>query len=283
MKVSKKQEASVQSSPTKIVKTTLKELGKNLPIGVPRQDGSIIKSFDIRPWRMKEEKELGSLRDERRGDSVAKYVSAVLATLCTRIGPNNFEEISFDNRLLHISQMSMPDVFYVYCYLRYSALGKSVPMEIVCPTCRAKISMEADLESLEVKTIENLSDAFWDYKLQNPFNLRKKQVTGFTLGPAKWNALEVQKASGIYDIGAAKSGIIIGSIQKAEGIDGPPIFIEQEMDEMSKYDLEAIMDGIEKNAVGPDMAIEETCSGCKRAFRMSIDWSYDNFFGISSR
>ena len=39
-------------------KTTLKQLGFNLPFGVPDNTGALVKNFSIRPWRLKEEKEL---------------------------------------------------------------------------------------------------------------------------------------------------------------------------------------------------------------------------------
>jgi len=268
----------------KLVKTTLKELGPNLPLGVPQPDGSLATGIDVRPWRMKEEKELGSLREERRGDNVAKYVSVVLSAMCNVLGSHKLSEMQdITTRLIHISQLFMCDAFYAYFWLRYKALGPHLAMEINCPSCSNKFDFTADLESLEVTTVKSLDDAMWDYKLRDPFEIRGKVVEGFKMGPARWNAIETGKGAGMLDTGAAKHGIIHGSIHSILGLSEQIALMDTELDDMSKYDLEKLTSTLEDKAVGPDMAIEDKCPKCKRTFRTTIDWSYDNFFGISSR
>ena len=55
------------------------------------------------------------------------------------------------------------------------------------------------------------------------------------------------------------------------------------LDEMGKFDLERLTTLIDENAMGPTMAIEDKCGKCNRDYILPIDWSYDNFFGDSSR
>lgn len=286
MKDSKKKDesAGVASALPNAVRTTLEAQGPKLPIGVLQPDKSLIKDFGIRPWRMKEEKELGALRDERRGENVGKYVSAILATMCTRIGPYDFDEIKdFERRLIYISQMLMPDVFYIYFWLRYKSLGPILSMDITCPSCRNKLDFNGNIGTLEVLTAESLEDTRWEYRLRDPFPIRGKDAEGFVLGPAMWNAIETKQGVGQFNVGAAKSSIISGSIQSLIGSDSPIAILEMELDAMSKFDLESITSLLEKRNFGPDLSAEDTCTKCKQSFRMSIDWSYDNFFGISSR
>jgi len=272
-----------EKAEVKIVRTTLRELGPNLPLGVVQPDGKLAKGIDVRPWRMKEEKELGGLREERRGDNVAKYVSVVLATMCKTLGAHNLGEMKdINTRLIHISQLFTGDVFYAYFWLRFKALGPHVKMEINCPTCNKKFDFTADIESLEVTTVNSFEDTLWEYRLRDPFEIRGKLVEGFQMGPARWNAIETGDGAGVLDTGAAKAGIIHGSIQNILGFNEQIALMPIELDEMSKYDLENLTTLLDERNIGPDLSIEDKCKNCKRTFKMSIDWGYDNFFGISS-
>lgn len=265
----------------KTVKTTLKELGPNLPLGVIN-GAELSKAIKVKPWRMKEEKELGKLRDENRSENSARWATIVLATMCPQLGELDLASMDMNKRIIHIGQMSMGDVMYAYFWLRYQSLGPSVPMEIACPNCRKEFTLHADLESLIIRTSESYDDTLWEYDLRDPFELRGSQVNGFVISPARWNAIETQNTAGALDVGAAKSSVIRGSIHSVKGIGEALALTDSDLDEMTKFDLESLTTLIDERHIGPDLAVEDKCEQCKRPFRMSLDWSYDSFFGISS-
>jgi hypothetical protein len=271
---------------TKKMKTVqLKELGPQLPLGLVDAKGSWAKDIATRPWRMKEERELGALRDQNRDANVAMFVGMVLGAMCTKLGANDLESIKSTERRIIVSQMFTGDVFYAYIWLRVQAIGSELQMQLTCPNCSSKFPFDADLESVEVTTVEKLEDAQWTYELANPFTLRGQQLTKLLLGPSRWNGLEMMGPSGL-NTGAAKAGMIRSSIHAIYGKDGKPMAIaltDTELDEMSKRDLERITTQIEKNHVGPNMAVEGKCEKCRAAFKMPIDWGYDSFFGSSGR
>jgi len=168
---------------------TLKKLGAKLPLGILNGDGTYSGDIAVRPWRMKEERELGELRDSHRDGNVAQYVGMVLATMCTKLGPHNFEGMKFEERRIIVGQMYMGDVFYAYIWLRIQAMGHQLNMNLTCPNCERKFPFVADLESTEVIAADNLKDAKWEYKLHTPIKLRDTMVKSLLIGPARWNGL----------------------------------------------------------------------------------------------
>lgn len=268
-------------------KTTLKtvllqELGSRLPLGIQDSAGGFNNSLALRRWTMKQEKELGELRKENKGANMGEYVSMVLSSMCSRIGPYDFENMKFEERRVRISQMWMGDVFAAYCLLRKKALGKILGMDTSCPFCDKAEDFNADLDTIEVTTAENLEDLQWDYKLLEPFDIRGKKVTGFTLGPARWNSMETIADEG-GSMGHAKAGLICGSVFKVHGHDTPLALVSHELDEMGKHDIELLSKKLEDEPLGPNMSIEKRCQKCRKDMKLPIRWSYDDFFGTSSR
>lgn len=261
-------------------KTTMGELGATLPLGTKDLNGVLQRSIVTKPWRLKEEKELGALRDRYKDANVAQYVSMVLGTMCTRLGHHDFTAMKPEERRIHIGQMWMGDVFYAYCYLRRDALGSDLATRVACPHCGHKFQLHANLDTLEVHTGDSIEAFQQTYKLRHPFTIRGKPVESLVLGPARWNALE--GITGRINTGTAKAALIRGSIHAIPGHEGV-VLAPHELDELSKRDLEAITGLLDANVMGPDMAISGECPRCSESFRTSIDWGYDGFFGISSQ
>lgn len=270
------------AEPTKSV--LLKNQGARLPLGV--ESGSqYIKDIAVRPWKMKEERELGALRDNNKDANVAQYVSMVLGTMCTQLGPHDFTapSMKLEQKQLAIGQMFLGDVFYAYVYLRLQSLGPDLILNLNCPTCQNKIeNFAADLNSIEVKTCENLAAACWEHELINPISIRGNEVTHLVFGPPRWNALEMLKGQGM---GVAKPAMIhasihgVGQLETAQQM----VITEAELDEMSKRDIERVTKLIDEHHIGPSMAVEGKCGKCRRDFRLPIDWGYDGFFGDSTQ
>jgi len=156
-------------------------------------------------------------------------------------------------------------------------------MEITCPSCRKVFpKFPADLDTLEVSTVEKPEDALWEYKLQDPYEIRGKLVEKFMMGQAKWQSLEGAETGGRFNTGGAKVVMVRACIKSFNDAGSVPV-MESELDEMSKRDIEGILAGIDDNHVGPDMSIEHVCNRCESQIRTSIDWSHGSFFGASSR
>lgn len=273
----------------KIKKVLLKELGPVMPLGIKNPDGAYSKTFTIKPWRMKEERELGQLRDQNRGSTVASFVSSVLTTMCTNIGFNTIEKMKSAEKMVMISQMFIGDVYYLYTWLRISSLGGKLNMNITCPNCSNRFKFIADLETIEVNTCDSLDDACWDYKLKKPFQIRNKDVNELRMGPPRWSTLENMEGIGALNTGEAKANLILGSIvgiknwKTPTGEMTPVVLTMAELDEMCKEDIEALTGEMDEHSIGPDMSVEGNCPKCRSNYVDQIDWSYDNFFGASSR
>jgi len=267
----------------KINRTTLGEHGLKLPIGVlDSKTGNLGKVFEVRPWRLKEEREIGKIRAANEHASVAEYVAMVLATMCIRFGNHDFEKMKFEERRLLLSTAYMADVFYAYVWLRKDAVGNELKLDLTCGSCRSKFDFVGDLNSVEVGSIDKIDDGNWSYKLKTPIEIRGKLIGEFKLGPARWNTLEtIPAGTRRFDTGAAKSAIIRGSIIELGELGAIPV-TDNELDELTKYDLERITTLINDRPIGPTMSVEGKCTSCGAPFEHAIEWATDDFFAPSS-
>lgn len=267
----------------KILTTTMAELGPNLPIGFKNQSGEYIKNLSAKSWTMKTEKAIGKMRANIKGGNIAKYITMILSEMCKAIGPHNFTEKESSEKQLLISQMLAGDVFYTYMWLRREALGDEVTIKLQCPKCAEEFEFVASLNTVEVNYVTDLSDLEIEYELADPVEIRGKKVDKFLLKPMKWSTYEVMSNAATKNPGIAKEAILLGSIKKCNGIDGDIVLVEGELDDLSKRDMEGIIEKISTVAIGPDMSIEGEHEKCGGAFSDAIDWSYDNFFVSSSQ
>lgn len=270
-----------ETSP-KTTTVQLKDLGPNLPLGI-LDSGSYVKDIAVRPWRMAEERELGRLRDANKDANVASFVSMVLSVMCTRLGCHDFEGMKSEQRRVLISQMFMGDVFYAYVWLRVQTMGNHLDLNLACAACGRKFPFQADLNTVEVETAETEDAASWSYTLRVPFKIRDQTASVIRMGPARWNALEMMDRHGGMNPGMAKAGIIRGCFRGLADDDKPMLIGDSELDEMSKWDLEKLTTEIDDYSIGPNMAVEGNCPHCRSPFRSPMDWTYDSFFGVSSR
>jgi len=264
---------------------TLAQLGPNLPIGVSIPGGERSRAFRVRPYKMKHEKALAELRNEAKGVNIGKFVADVLALMLQTVGPHNFDTMKDGDRQLAINQLSMPDVLYLYLYLRYDALGdEPVMMQVKCPNCSDEYRWYGDLGTLEVKVItDGTSDLTRIYSMRDKMAFRGKEVDKLKLGLIKWDAFqrpEFQKVSSMQN--ATITASIIG-IEGLEYVPGTFQMASDDLDDMSKYDMAGLIRDIEENTPGPQLAVEPQCPTCKYEARMMIDWSWDSFFARSAR
>lgn len=268
-------------------RTTLAKWGPRLPIGThDPATGKLEKSIAHGTWDLGVEKRLGKLRDEAKNQSPARFPAVVVTYLYSQLGGlklgnyDNGAKSSFEKDLLGVTQVFMGDVLYAYVWLRREVLGKDVPMELTCPRCRYTCPFTADLDTLDVRAVDRLEDIYWEYTLKNPFPIRGKPAEAFVLGPPKWSDLEIAGSVGMLDTGGTKSALIAGAIDHVVGQENIAL-AEHELDKMSKWDMENLSHLIDQHHLGPDMAIESSCPRCRSGFRLSIEWMYDSFFGLS--
>lgn len=264
----------------KIKTTTLKEFGNVLPVGIDHM-GKIHRGLEFKAWRMPEEKYLGSLRNDFASSSMSKYTTIVLAAMATKFGPWDFSEMKLEERLVHMASLTMPDIFYAYILLRIQAMENELHLDISCPDkgCES-FPFIADLNTIEVSYVDDPRDALWAYTLKRPFKSREKEIKGLMMGPTRWNAMELLPDGS--NVSEATASIIEGSIY---GVVGDPehILLPQELDMLEKVDIQGISNQLDKNSLGPNMAVDCKCPKCSRDIKVGIDWSYDSFFGLSSQ
>lgn len=273
---------------------TLKENGPRLPLGM--QDpatGELIKHIATRRWTLRTEKALGKMRDENKRENPVRFISMVIAGLCEqlgtlsiadpqKIGTSKTARNDWNLTLASISQMWYGDVLYAWIWLRRSCLGAEVDMDLTCPRCRSSVSIQGDLDTLEIHVAESIEDTFWEYELASPFQVRGHNIEKLVIGPYKWSIVERAANTGELDTGDFKSAMIWASIRQVVGLDDIAL-TETEIEDMDKVDVEALVAEIDKHNIGPDMSVVVDCGKCKNEFRSSLNWSYDSFFGVSGR
>lgn len=262
--------------PEKQKNPTLKELGPSLPLGIPDGAGKLHKDIAWKPWRMTEERELS----EKVGDkslNMGQHVAYVLATMCTRLGPHDFNAMEFVNRLLVVSQMSMGDVFYAYMWLRVQAIGPDLVLNLKLPKGEARFT--ADLTSTEIVTAETQEQACFTYDLTTPIAIRGKPVQQFKLGPIKWGSTENVKQNDYANKALLKSLTLRSAIIGADSFEQLTL-TDADLNELTKRDFEAMHSLMDARNIGPVMIVEDTYDG--QPFKVGIDWRYDNFFAVSS-
>ena len=285
MEATTPEDAGGEETPPKIKSSTLEEYGPRLCIGVADPAGDLQKAMETRTWRMKEERELGRLRDqqaEEGGANMAAYISMVLASLCPGLAGKTMTASDMDR--VTIGAMFMPDVFHAYCWLRFKTLGRHLPMKLKSPYTKKEFEWTADLGTVIIRSVEKVEDAFWKYELENPIEIRGKTVRSMLLGPPRWNSIEMLDPG--TGQGMAKSEIIHASIYECPDVqEGPVALSPSELDNMTKPDIESLAKGINDNGIGPRMVldVEDPTLSTKRTFEAPLDWSWDSFFGSSSR
>lgn len=259
-------------------KVLLRDLGARLPFGVAGKDGVLQKDIVSKPWRGKEEREVGKIRAWVRGDPTS-FVARLLGYMFTKVGPYDFETMSEAEKVLVVSQMRSGDVLYLYVWLRAQCIGNEVGMDLNCPHCSNSVPYSADLNTLEVRCAEKADDADWTYQLRDPFSIRGKEVKALKVSPIRWSTSEgvMRAASGKKQGGVSKMDLLYGCIQGP--VDGPELaLVLTDLDEMTKYDIERLVALLDESEVGPDLSVTDNCPACLREFTVAMEWAYADFF-----
>lgn len=264
-------------------KVLLKDLGPKLPLGFVGSDGAPCGDLACKPWRGREEREVGKLRGESREEG--DFPTKLLAYMYERMGPHDFTTMSMAEKQVVISQMFFGDALYAYVWLRTQCIGPELTLDLTCQNCAFEFKFAADLETSEVRTAPDTEAVAWEYDLQHPFEVRGKKAAAFELAPSRWVTMQ-QAAKATFDNGAhnanaTKLDIMRSCISGVAGV-GPMVLTMAELDDMAKIDIERLASQIDEHEIGPDMLVSEKCPRCRRSVRVSLDWDYASFFEISS-
>jgi hypothetical protein len=262
---------------------SLAEWGKQLPIGVERND-TFDKSFDLVPLDWKLEREVGRSWDKRREQlTLSEYVGTILAHTVTQIGSQDISKFKMAKKLLVFNQMYQADVFYVYAYLRLISMGKEMKLkDMRCISCSHKFNYTADLSTLEIVVIDNPEDMITEIKLRDGFEMSGEVRNVLKVKPPLWNMLGAAFPTSLNesDMFAA---MLMNCTYEIEGMPDGAVLTETQVSQFSKYDVEVCQESLDEVIAGPRWEIEGVCPKCEVAFFEAIDWTYERFFALSSR
>ena len=268
--------------PSGFSKTTLAELGLNLPVGVHGAGGKLLKTFELRPWTMKEEVEVGKLK--RPGMTTGRLVLELIGLFAVHVGGVKVGEMKKAERDLFLSTLYVPDALYIYTYLRREAKGSILPVKFTCPRCSEPIDLDGDLDGMDVVVVAERSAIQGKLELQSGIQYQGKRRTKVLTELARWSSMLDTKELGE---GAMTRAMIEGSVVGFEDV--PP---EKQspippaaFDDMAKADIDDLIDYISARTPGAQLIAETTCTKkvCAAEIIAPLNWQYDGFFETSSR
>lgn len=259
--------------------TTLKDFQGQLPIGAVGSDGKLSKAITFIPYKGKQEREISELkRTAARGKDFAEATLSVLVSKMP--GVPDFSELKLTEKKLAFSSMYVCDIIYAYLLLRCEAVGTMLPVKMECQ-CKHVNKFDADISTLDVTVLRDGKDLQWEVELRDGLpvcgELRKK----LTLQPPVWGLLTTTGMD--EDETDQFFATFKASLVSVDGYDGPPVLREQDLDELSKYDIQLLKDSITTNTPTPNMVIEHKCDHCKRPLFYALPWLRDDFFSLGSQ
>lgn len=266
---------------------TLADVGRRLPIGYRDATGKLHRDFETVDWDWDVEEELGELAERNQGMSMGVYISEVVGRGLRSLGELDFSKLRRSQRRLVVSQLYHADALYVYVWIRISALGRTIRFErFECESCGfAHEGFAGDLLTLEVKVREGDRAPTREVELERGFRYGKTDVRRVVVGPLKWSFMETADPTVLtnpakFRLAALRSGVV--GVEGAEN--GAPVVLTREhAREMGPASVNRIVAAIDAVGGGAAMEVGGKCARCGAGFRRAIDWTYDNFFGRSSR
>jgi len=255
----------------------IKELGPRLPIGV-EGPGGLDKTLKLLPYKFKHEREIAAeLTPGTRG---GQYVNIVLGKLVEQFGPHKFTEMSAAEREAVLHSIYYPDVLYAFVYLRIMAIGPSFKVSI--DHCREPQEVIGDLESADVRVVDKPAQLLREVRLRDGLIVGGKTRKQVVVQPSTWGSLDLEAARSEVE-SIQMLAMLKTSIHSVEGVEGPPHLIDEDVDEMSKYDWELLKATITDATPGIEFVLEgQPCVKCRQPLRAAIPWHDPGFFGVSS-
>lgn len=266
---------------------TLADVGRRLPIGYRDATGKLHRDFEIIDWDWDVEEELGDLAEKNQDMPMGVYISEIVGRGIRSLGEIDFSKLKRSQRRLVVSQLYHADVIYVYVWARIAALGPNLRVEdFKCESCGFDhVGFAGDLRTLEVKVHEGEEAPTREIELEQGFVYGSGEVRRVVVGPLKWSFMETSDVSVLTNPAKFRLATLRSGVVGVEGIaNGAPVVVTREhAKQMGPASVNRLVAAIDEVGGGAVMEIGGACARCKRNFRRSIDWTYDNFFGRSSR
>lgn len=268
-------------------KTTLGELGANLPIVRRMADGKPIeaRNFSFLEWDMATEEKIADIK--KNAKSAGQFVNAMFGLMLDQFCGQDFQSKSKEDKLITINQLEFSNVMYLYIYLRVEELGDEMRLDVACPHC-SKLNKDyrCSLNSLDVDVKDPDHEHKKVYDLRKPIELNGKMVTALEIDVAKWSFMESAEPEIAENEAKMKALLFRSSIVGAFEGEGKRFegFVDQEsiVKKIKKVDIEKLALTIAENNCGPKMVISGDCVHCKKEWFKPLNWSYDYFFDSSS-
>mgnify|MGYP003152832676 CR=1 FL=1 len=231
------------------------DLGYQLPIGNPSG-----RSFAFKPWKAKDERQIGDIRARNRSMSIGAFTTEVLAHFLTEWRGEDWEGKSQKEKKLALNTSYAADVHHAWIQLRREALGDVLPMTITCSGCAQKFEFRAELGTIDVSKIDEDDILETPFPLRDGLEYRGETRNAVTIAPIKWNVFERMK--GGANIGKIKLQVLAGCIVGLNGVEGQVQIAPAMLDEMSKFVLESLSASLDSVQPGPDFRLEVECPHC---------------------
>jgi hypothetical protein len=265
---------------------TISEVGKVLPLGYRDQTGKKHATFDLVDWDWDVEEELGELAEKNQDMPIGTYISEVIGTGLRVLGDIDFTKLKRSHRRLVVSNLYQADALYVYVWVRIVALGASIRFDpFKCERCKRPTDFVGDLRTLEVKRHEGEDVPTAEVELDRPFAYGKLETSKVVVGPLRWSFMENDDASVLTNPAKFRLAILRNAVVGVEGArEGAPVVLTREhARSIGPAGVNRIVAAVDELGGGAVMECVSRCVACGTEFRRAIDWTYDNFFGRSSR
>jgi len=248
------------------MKTTIKDYGYNLPIGIVNKD-KLEKNFEGYPWTLKREKELAQSNNLRGAGAITEIVTA----LTKSIGHYDFDSMKFNEKRAIIERLYLSDILYMFLKYRIDGISQYAEFQIACAVCGNTFPFMADLETTPVEPIEKLTDIHQVVELKNGIQIGGKLRKKFVIQPLPWKAfLKTKPGIYAYSIASIEHSIVK---EAEEGIPVTPHMLQ----DMTKRDMLLVQEVISKRLSALDLSVEATCTDCGQTFAAAIDWRNFDF------
>jgi hypothetical protein len=265
---------------------TVAELGQQLPIGILK-NGKLEKDFALRPFKSWVDRQLSAYREahaatRHHGHLLAKYISLMAERVGSETFPLTAERNSMSEMEARVLSWNFADVIYMYLYSRVQ-LSDKIRFPYACPNvnCKQKNGvMQASLNDIEVRVIDDPKELTQWIQLRDGFKISDgRTVKKVRLHPVSYNAQLT--ASGASGLGSLTYHVFRESVDRVDCVDTPYILRNEEIDEISRYDMITIDRQAEVITAGPKISTAGKCPSCGVEIENMINWSFDDFFGSS--
>jgi hypothetical protein len=261
----------------------LGEVGQQLPIGVLR-DGSLHRGFALGRFTTRTERELDEMRRANQGPLTnPEWVTRVLMRQLQRFGPYDFQALTEPERRIALAQSWLVDVMYAILWMRIGALGPEIRFSLKCARCGTEFKAPANLEQLDVRVAPGPNALARRFSFRDGITVKGREYRTALVDPPRWQTMLIPPKKG--QINGLELSILLGGIRHVEHEDGTIAQpTTEDLDELSKYDLEHLRRFIDEETYGPDMTLTSVCPNeqCGHETNHGVDWSWDFFFKSAS-